>query len=390
MNKIKKSVVDVALEDLNDAPNYVGASGKIVSVKNDESGMEYAPQYKSELYQNAIINGNMEICQRKSGTPPTFTAIANGEYSLDRWVYYKSGIMAHTITQDTDIPNSASQHSFKLDCILIDADIVAGEYCIIRQMIEGYNFFPYIGKDAVLSFWVKATKTGTYCISFGNYGSDRYYVAEYSINTTLTWEKKEIPITFDYSGGDWNYTNNIGLRINFMIACGSTYHTTPDVWQVGTYFATSNQVNGCDSDTNNFWLSQAQLNEGDVALPFDHRYFSHELKLCQRYYCKTYDYDVDPGTADLNGMLQYRLSGVANADHVMYYPFRFPVSMRIAPTTVTVYATDGTINELDMMAGNVAATVGRQGTEGAVISGTNGAVSTTRAITFQATSDAEL
>jgi len=60
-----------------------------------------------------------------------------------------------------------------------------------------------------------------------------------------------------------------------------------------------------------------------------------ELLLCQRYFCKTYNLDVAPGTVTTNGQMIANAVGTS-AGHVTFN-FVFPVTMRAAPT-VTVYS----------------------------------------------------
>jgi hypothetical protein len=236
--------------------------------------------------RNLIINGSLDIWQRG----PTFAAIASAAYHADRFRYDKATTGAeHTITRDTDVPTSAQfggllNYSMKVDCTTADASVAAGDGVFIRQMIEGYNFKGLVGKTATLSFWVKATKTGIYCVSFANSINDKSYVVEYTVNAADTWEKKTIPITFDYSGGTWNYTNGVGLQIFWTLMCGSTFQTTAGAWQAGNYWATANQVNACDSTDNNFFLAGIQLEEGATATDFEFRTYQEELSLCQRYF----------------------------------------------------------------------------------------------------------
>ena len=64
---------------------------------------------------------------------------------------------------------------------------------------------------------------------------------------------------------------------------GTTYQTTPGVWQIGSFFGTANQVNGLDA-ANAFRLALIQLESGTVATPFEGRSIQEELALCQRYY----------------------------------------------------------------------------------------------------------
>ena len=179
------------------------------------------------LPDNAVINGNFNIWQR--GT--SFAAIASNTFFTDRFRYDKGGTMVHTITRETDVPtvaqsNQKSNYSMKIDCTTAQGSIGASDKTHIHQTIEGYNFVPFVGKTATLSFWVKATKTGIYCVSFRSSTNDRSYIAEYTVNTTDTWEKKEVILTFDYSGGTWDYINGRGLNIAWMLVCGTNFQTT--------------------------------------------------------------------------------------------------------------------------------------------------------------------
>ena len=248
-------------------------------IKNYPSGM-----------RNQIINGDFQIWQR--GT--SFVAQANGSHSADKWVYSKSGAMVHTVEQSTDVPTQAesgylSKYSHLMDCTTADVSIAAGDVCAIGQRIEGHMYRSLQGKACTLSFWVKGTKTGIHCISFKNGGLDRSYVVEYTINTTNTWEKKSIPITFDNTAGTWYYDWRLGLEVNWCLAAGSTWHTTADAWQTGDFFATSSQVNACDNTANNFTLAQVQLEASEVATEFETRHVGFEQDLCARYYEKLSD-----------------------------------------------------------------------------------------------------
>ena len=320
-DKIKESVVDISFNSLNDAPSLVEADvGKILKVNSGHDGYELDYLNKnSGVLRQAIINGSMNVSQEKGTTE---TALTSGDYILDMFMTWFSGDMTYSGQQLADHPYG-SQYSTFLKCTAADTSIDAADYALIRTTIEGYNFFPYIEKTATLSFWVKAFKTGIYCISFENSGGDRSYVSEYTVNDFQTWEYKTITLDFDYSGGTWNYTNGIGLNISWAICCGSTYQTTADAWVSGDYIATANQVNACDSVANNFRIAQVQLNEGSSALPFEHEDYGTTLAKCQRYFENTLDHWQDD-------FLGYVVIGCRHGVGVS-----FKVTKRLVPTIVT-------------------------------------------------------
>jgi len=280
-------------------------------------------------FKNKIINGNMDIAQR--GT--TFVAPANSDYTLDRWMYGKNGDMVHTIYQSADAPTLSEcgtllENNLMVDCTTIDASLAASEHTYVVQRIEGYNIRDLMGKTITISFWVKATKTGIYCISLYN-GTDRSYVVEYTVDTTVTWEKKTITLDMhDGSSGTWNYANGMGLMLYFTIATGTTFQTTADTWQSGIYLGTSNQVNGCDSTDNNFKLTGVQFEIGPNTTQFESRSITQETEMCQRYYEKSFPLEVAPANSVQGGIY----NGTAISAAAIYGAIYFVTRKRVAPT----------------------------------------------------------
>jgi len=284
------------------------------------------------LYRrNAIINGDMRIAQR--GT--SFSAAASGTLPVDRFYIAYSSDAVQTLTQDSDVPSGYGfRYSIKWDITTADSSIGSSQYAAIAYKVEGYDFARFVGQTATLSFWVKSPKTGTHCVAFRNSGTDRSYVVTYTVNSADTWEKKTVTLTFDYSGGTWDYTNGTGLQIAFVLACGSGYQTTANAWQSGNYLGTSAQVNCLDSADNNFYLTGVQLEVGSVATPFEFTSFEEELALCQRYYEKSHNCSFAPGTSGAHqvGNLYVAVLSAYEAPGT-----RFAVTKRTAPT-ITIYS----------------------------------------------------
>ena len=252
--------------------------------------------------RNILINGDFNIWQR--GT--SFVSVVDQQYTVDRWVYRKINTSAvHDISRSTDVPTVAQagrkfNYSVLIDCQTIDASISSTDIVVFFQRIEGYNFLAIAQKTFTFGFWVKATKTGIYCVSFTSGAGDYGYVAEYTINASDTWEYKKITVPATPSAGAWNYTNGTALNAVFCLAAGSNYQTTPNAWQNGDFSATSNQVNSCDNAANNFRICGVQLESGNVATPFEQRSIQHELQLCQRYFERSYNIETPTGTVEEN------------------------------------------------------------------------------------------
>lgn len=312
----------------------IGTTGKqIVSTGS-------APSYEDPIFfKNWIINGNFDFWQR--GT--SFSSVADNTYTVDRFLYSKTGAAVHTLSRESSIlPTLAesgfkSSYALKVDCTTADASIAASDYVALSTRLEGFSWAQLINKTVTLSFWVYATKTGTYSVSFANNGLDRTYIAEYTVSAANTWEKKTITATLNPSGGTENYTNGVGLRIRWVLLSGSGYTTsTIGSWVTGDKRASTNQVNACDSASNDFYLAQVMLNIGAVAAPFSRAggTIGEELALCQRYYEKSYDVDTALTTFTVDGSECLQAASTGTAETRVRYKTR-----KRGGEQITTYAT---------------------------------------------------
>lgn len=232
--------------------------------------------------RNKIINGKMEIAQR--GT--SFAAIVNGAFTIDRWKVITSSAGVCTVSLQADIPSGNEfQSSLRVAVTTADASVAAGDRFELLQVAEGFNVRDLIGRTFTLSFWVRSSKTGVHCVSLGNSGGDRSYIAEYTVNASNTWEQKSITVSGGLiTAGTWDWTSGWGLGVRFTLMAGSSVQTTANAWQTGDFTATSSQVNCLDTIGNIFAITGVQLEVGSVATPFEHRPYGVELALCHRYY----------------------------------------------------------------------------------------------------------
>jgi hypothetical protein len=288
--------------------------------------------------KNKIINGKMDIAQR--GT--SFAAPASGSYALDRWVQFNTSAAVYTVSQQADAPSSNEfQNSLRIAITTADASIAAGDLVTLRQWVEGYNARDLISRTFTLSFWVRSSKTGVHCVSFRNTGANRAYIAEYTVSAANTWEQKSITVSGGLiTAGTWDWTTGQGVGIDFALAAGSTFQTTTGAWQTGNFYATANQVNCLDSNTNIFAITGVQLEVGGVATPFEHRPFGAELALAQRYYEKSYSITTNTGTATANGMVLCPSTDQSSSQYVGVTQ-TYRVEKRAEPSTVSYWDVAG-------------------------------------------------
>jgi hypothetical protein len=238
---------------------------------------------------NMVVNGAMTISQRGAGP---FTNASGGYQTVDR--FQLSGTMggSFTLEQVSDAPSgSGFNKSFKALAPTGFSSPTASASAKIATSIESQNLqhLMYGSSNAVtvtVSFWVKATVTGTYIFEFYGDDTNRTISTAYTISTSNTWEKKIITIDGDVSG-TINNDNGSGLTAQWWIGAGSNFTsgTLQTAW--GSYTAANRavgQVNGVASNNDAFYLTGVQLEVGDTATPFEHRSYGDELARCQRYY----------------------------------------------------------------------------------------------------------
>lgn len=230
--------------------------------------------------RNRIINGDMRINQRNAVVSTTAT------YTIDRWGLYFSNGGTVQVSQSQDAPSTFT-HSLLFDITGVDSSVAVGDYAYVVQFIEGLNTSDLAwgtssAQTVTLSFWVKSTATGTYCVSLGNGAGNRSYVSEYTISMANTWQKKTITVPGDTSG-TWLTDTGKGMSVRFTFMCGTNYQTTPNAWVTGNYVGTNGQTNLYSSTSNECRITGVQLETGNTTTPFERRSYTTELTLCQRY-----------------------------------------------------------------------------------------------------------
>jgi hypothetical protein len=272
----------------------------LVTSDDDIPNKKYVDDTASVIRPNILHNGEFRISQQGN-----ITGAVNGDRLVDRWINTQSGSGVVNLSQ-SNVPDPTINGYFGvIHVTTADGSIAAGDYYFVQQRIEGNDIadLGYGTSNAVtttLSFWHSHTKTGTYCINLRNDASDRSYVAEYTQSVSDTWEYSTITIPGDITG-TWSTDNGKGILLGFVVASGSTFQTTADSWQSGSYLATSSQVNGMDSTSNNFRIGYVKFEKGSIATPYVMRTFEEELAICLRYYEKSYNYGVAVGTTTVYG-----------------------------------------------------------------------------------------
>ena len=307
-----------------------------IGVKGNELMRAETAQDARELVsagrKNLVINGTMQIAQR--GT--SFAAAAStGVYAADRWMYEASTNAVVTVSQET-ANGPYWSNNIKVETTTARSSTATNNFQQFLYRIEANDFGRFRfgtaqAKPFTFSFWVKSNKTGDFPASFQNFNGTRVFPIKYTINQADTWEKKVIVVPGD-TNGSWNlHGNSIGIRFTLMWSMGSNFTDgTEGSWAATTAYADLTTCAGDQMDVVGATLEFAhvQLEEGKNATDFEHRSYSEELALCQRYFFML----GDTNNTSLPHASYYNNTLVAMS-------VQFPVTMRANPS---IYIVDGT------------------------------------------------
>jgi hypothetical protein len=260
------------------------------------------------VLKNRIINGGFDIAQR--GT--SFVSGANNDdtYNLDRWYVLSDGNDAVDITQTTTVPTGA-KYSIGLDVETVNKKFG------IAQIIENVNCYDAIGGNVTLSFQAKVSATTKL---------DNVKCA------VIAWSGTADTVTSDIISA-WGAEGT-----NPTLIANATYENTPANLNVTTSWATYSVTANVDtastaniivfiwSDVTDttlgdfLYITNAQLEIGTSATPFERRLYNQELANCQRYCQKTPSVDNE-------------FYGITSANNIIN--FRLLADMRTAPTITT-------------------------------------------------------
>ena len=294
--------------------------------------------------QPLIINGDMRVAQR--GT--SVSSLSSDSYAVvDRMKQKLNDAGTYTVSQSTDVPSGYGfTKSLKYDVTTAKDSPSAGtlgslDYHVEAQDLQLLKYGTSNAQKLTFSFWVKSPKTGTHILSITSPDGNRHIAKAYTIASADTWEKHICNFDGDTSG-TINDDTGSGFQLQWLLVAGSNYTSGTLATSWASYTAANayvGQVNCADNTANNFFITGIQMEIGEytsATIPsFQHESFGNNLARCQRYFCKSYDYDIAPGTSgNINGSVATRNHAVT-LDGTPFIHADFTVAMRDNPTVTT-------------------------------------------------------
>jgi hypothetical protein len=308
---------------------------------------------------NAIGNPTSEVDQRNSGNSVFIAAGNQFPFIEDRWQANKNMATATFWTgqniQSTPvkIPGTnfiISRAAFPIQSSTVQASVAAGEYCIAMQTIEGPMLRELIGDVTSISLLVSCDISPFhFAVSLRTASGTAYsivYLCTYNAPAG-TYQLITIPnIPVWTPSATWNLSpGNSGYVLSICVAAGSTYIApSTGTWVSGTYLGATGIDNLAAQTGKNFFVAFVQHEPGAQCSTLMDCPFTQNLDACLRYFCKSYDYDVKPGTASTNSnstfFWPYNISGAFTA----YGGRSFSKPMAKVPTMVAYNNSTGAAN----------------------------------------------
>lgn len=288
--------------------------------------------------KNIVINGDFRFWQR--GT--SFMGMTNGAYTADRFIPVMVGDTIDCLRAEHQLgdPTNLFNARYFMRCS-VGQVAGNGNLATLQYRIEnGVRLLA--GKTVTVSMLVRAssaTKMGIeFEMTFGTGGSPSpsiYGNSKLVTGITGGWQRISKTFTLaDIPGKTFGTTTEGYLSLILWLDAGSNW---------GARSA------GVGRQAGDFQFSNIQIEVGSVATDFEQRNDAIELVLCQRYYEKSYNLGVAPGTATRVGC---HASGLLTG-YLLHDPVvRFSQRKRTSPA-ITLYNTaDGAAGQLSENGGD--------------------------------------
>ena len=286
----------------------------------------------------------MNVAQR--GTSST----TSGYAALDRYRNVYNAVDEAPTQSQVDVASGTTPYTlgFRKALRITNGNQTSGagaaDSIEIWQRIESQNMacsgWNYVSASSfvTLQFWIKSSVAqnfqGYVLNEDTNQNTFPFETGSLSANT---WTKvtKVIP---GNSNLTFNNDNGTGLRVAIVPFLGTNY--TSNSLSLDTWAAYNHPSNFTRDSTSTWYttndatleITGLQLEVGDTATSFEHRSFGDELARCQRY-CYEHLFP------EANQFASIMLGCYYNSSRV-YGSFKFPVSMRTAPTMVCTDSAD--------------------------------------------------
>lgn len=288
---------------------------------------------------NLLINGGFNVSQRGTSFDST-TIFANNDdtYLLDRWLLLSDGNDIVDVTQQSSGGISGTE-----DYIRLDVETISKKFGIL-QIVENKNLKNVIGGSDVVSLSFEAKTTDITKLS----DIRAVVLAWDSTADTVTsdiisaWESEGVRPTLVANWTEENTDSDLGITASWArYTIENISIDTASTTNIGVFIY---QNNVATSDTAGIFLeiTNVQLVQSPTASTFQYLDIDVIVAKCQRYFEKTYNLDVAPGTVTSAGEIDWGHTSVSTNNIKSGTHCVFNTSKRVTPTMVFFSSNTGT------------------------------------------------
>ena len=255
---------------------------------------------------NSVANPNFEVDQRNVGATLGYGAGSVFNFQGDRWMITKSAATGAFNGQRqallTNLPGTnyyITNSRLSLNVIATQASLAAGEYVLIRQYVEGPQLRELLGDVHSISLLASCSTALNFSVALRDAGSTRALVKACSVPGGNVPTLITLPNLPAWSGGTtWSTTPGTqGYFLEICLGAGSTWLAPAvDTWQNGNFFGAPGMDNFY-SKASAIFAHFVQHEPGPLCTTPIDKPFTENHDECLRYYQKSYDYTIVPGTA---------------------------------------------------------------------------------------------
>jgi hypothetical protein len=239
--------------------------------------------------RNRIINGDMRIDQRNTGS--SVTPGSGKLYVVDRWAFQSAAASKFTVGRNLNsvTPPNGYTNYYGVS-VSTSYTPSASDYNYLAQNIEGLNTVDLMwgtsqAKTVTVSFWAYSNLAGLHSgFICGRDFNNAWPYTFTLVANTWTYITLTIPGPTTGDGTTWFKDTQQGIWVGFNLGMGSNWSgATAGAWN-GASLQSTGAVSLVQNSGATLFITGVQFEKGPQATAFDWRPYGAELILCQRYY----------------------------------------------------------------------------------------------------------
>lgn len=275
----------------------------------------------STARKNYAQNPEFRFFQRQ--TPGTLTSFADAAYGPDRFKVMSSGANVQVARVSETITGSPSAN---LACQVRQINAGASQFGLM-QFLEGQDVKELRGQTVTFSFWARTDTTEVTSLRAGiiEWTSTEDTITSDLVSVWASTPTLVANASFRNTPTDLTVSSTM-TQFTVKVALGTTFNNLAlFIWTPNT-----------EAQNDDFYITQIELVQGSAVAPWYQiaKRFGVDLQECQRFYEKSYNLDIIPGTITTAGITSI-IDTVGVTNNEFYISTRYKVTKRITPTVVS-------------------------------------------------------